>query len=116
MWLTAAHIPGEQKITADFESRHCNVDIEWMLNANILTQAMHGMCFAPTIDFFDSRLNKQFAQYVSYRPDTYPLHINAFTISWADKHFYCFPPFSCILNIILKIMSDKGRGILVVLY
>ena len=87
MWLTAAHIPGEQNVIADFESRHFNVDMVWMLNSNILTHGLRGMCFSQTIDLFASRLNKQFAQYVSYRPDLYSLHINASTISCTDKHF-----------------------------
>ena len=116
MWLTAAHIPGPQNITADYESRNFNMDIEWMLNPKILTQALQGISFSPTIDMFASRLNKQFPQYVSYRPDPFALHIDAFTISWADKQFYCFPPFSCVLKVIRKVINDKGRGILVVPY
>ena len=116
MWLTAAHIPGAQNITADYESRNFNMDIEWMLNPKILTQALQGISFSPTIDMFASRLNKQFPQYVSYRSDPFALHIDAFTISWADKQFYCFPPFSCVLKVIRKVINDKGRGILVIPY
>ena len=67
-------------------------------------------------DLFASRLNKQFTQYVSYRPDPFAFYINAFTISWGDKQCYCFPPVSCILQVIWKIISNKGRGILLVPY
>ena len=54
MWLTA-HIPGAQNIAADY-------DIEWMLNPKILEQGLQEIAFAPTIDLFASRLNKQFMQ------------------------------------------------------
>ena len=66
------------------------------------------------IDLFASRINKQFDQYVSYRPDPFASYIDAFTISWAETKFYCFPPFSCILTVVRKIARNKARGVLVV--
>ena len=71
MWLTAAHISGAQNITADYGSRYFNTDVELMLNSKILTKALQGISFSPTIVMFASRLNKQFPQYVSYRPDQF---------------------------------------------
>ena len=41
------------------------------------------------------------------------MHIDAFTIPWTDIDFYCFPPFSCILRVIKKVIQDQARGILV---
>ena len=110
MWLTAAHIPAVQNITADYESRNFNLDIKWMLNPKILAQALQGISFWLTIDMFASHANKQFPQYVSYKPDPFALHIDAFTISWSDQQFYCFPP-SRLFGI-----DDNGRGILVMPY
>ena len=114
IWLTAAHIPGKQNITADQESRNQNVDTEWMLNPNYLSTGLRKLHFSPQVDLFASRLNKQFDTYVSYKPDPYARHIDAFTISWANEKFYCFPPFSCILKAIRKIIQDKATGNLVV--
>ena len=116
IWLTAAYIPGKQNITADLESRIKNIDTEWMLNPQCLAQALCSIPFSTLIDLFASRINKQFEVYVSYRPDPYAKHIDAFTISWSNEQFYCFPPFSCILKAIRKIIQDKARGILVVPY
>ena len=65
MWLTA-HIPGAQNIAADYESRNSNIDIKWMLNPKILEQGLQEIAFAPTIDLFASRLNKQFMQCLLY--------------------------------------------------
>ena len=114
VWLTAAHIPGNQNIIADLESRCKNIDTEWMLNSVYPFDALSELSFLPTIDLFASRLNKQFPDYVSYRQDPYAMHIDAFTIPWSDIKFYCFPPFSCILKVLRKIIQDKARGIIVV--
>lgn len=113
-WLTAAHIPGMENNIADYESRNCNLDTEWMLNPRYLSQALEGLPFAPVIDLFASRINKQYDHYVSYRPDPFARYIDAFSISWADIKFYCFPPFSCVLRVVRKIICDKARGILVI--
>ena len=87
-----------------------------MLNSQCLAQALCSIPFSPLIDLFASRINKQFEVYVSYHPDPYAKHIDAFTISWSNEQFYCFPPFSCILKAVQKIILDKARGILVVPY
>ena len=108
IWLTAAHIPGKENVTADYESRYSNLDTEWMLNPKYQSQVLEGIAFTPVIHLFASRINKQFDQYVSY--------IDAFTISWAETKFYCFPPFSCMLTltVVRKIVRNKARGVLVV--
>lgn len=87
-----------------------------VLNPQCLAEALCSIPFSPIIDLFASRINKQFDVYVSYRPDRNAKHIDAFTISWSSEQFYCFPPFSCILKAIRKIIQDKARGILVVPY
>eukprot|EP00794_Sanderia_malayensis_P014575 gene14575-16077_t len=114
IWLTAAHIPGSENTVADLESRNKNSDTEWMLDSILLHMALQDLLFSPCIDLFASRLNKQFDSYISYRPDPYAKYIDAFTISWADQDFYCFPPFSCIQRTIKKIIQEKAQGILVV--
>ena len=35
-------------------------------------------------------------------------------MSWTNEKFYSFPPFSCILKVIRKIIADQATGILVV--
>lgn len=40
--------------------------------------------------------------------------INAFTISWAYKKLYCFPPFSCILQVLQKIIQDQATCMVVI--
>ena len=107
--LTASHEMN------DYESRNfCNIDMEWMLNPRYLSTALKMQAFQPKIDLFASRLNKQFAAYCSFRSDPAAAYIDAFSISWSALKFCCFPPFSCILRVLQKIIQDKAEGIVVV--
>ena len=113
--LTAFHIPGVQNVSADRESRiFANPDAEWMQNPKCLKQALIVLHYEPEIDLFATRLNAQFAKYCSLWLDPYVSSIDAFYISWFDLKFYCFPPFSCILQVLQKIWSDSATGVLVV--
>ena len=114
-WLTAAHIPGSSNVRADAESRHLrSQDTEWMINPTLLSNALDTLNFKPEIDLFASRLNRQFSAYCSFRPDPEASCIDAFNISWTEKHFYCFPPFSCVLRVLRKIIQDRATGLVVV--
>ena len=53
-------------------------------------------------------------EFISYRLDSEPKTVNAFTESWTDLTFYAFPPFMCLPRVIQKIWQDRARGILVV--
>ena len=92
IWLTAAHIAEKENVSADYESRNNNLHTELMLNPQYLFPTLKGFAFIPQIDLFASRINKQFAQYVSYRPDPFASYIHSFTITLADKQFIVFLP------------------------
>ena len=112
-WITAAHVPGVENVVADWESRKAYGDSEWMLNSKELQNCLSQLDFKPDIDLFASRLNAQLPNYRSYRPDPGAKYVNAFTIKWENLQFYCFPPFSCILQVIQKIILEKAQGVLV---
>ena len=114
IWLSAAYIPGKTNIEADEESRRENQDTEWILNPNILSDALDRLDVKPEIDLFASRLNHQFSRYVSYKPDPDAEAVNAFTMSGSDVTFYAFPPVCIIPNVLRKIVKDRTRRILVV--
>ena len=69
IWLSAAYIPGKTNTEADEEPRRENQDTEWMLNPDILSDALDRLHVKPKTDLFASRLNHQFPRYVSYKPD-----------------------------------------------
>ena len=85
-----------------------------MLNPELLTGALKTLNFKPEIDLFASRLNKQLPVFRSFRPDPEASFINAFSILWANKKLYCFPPFSCILQVLQKIIQDQATCVVVV--
>ena len=82
LWISLAHIPGKHNLVADFESRRNERASEWMLNKEVLSDALAKLDFSPEIDLFASRVNRQFPKYVAYRPDPNASAIDAFTISW----------------------------------
>jgi hypothetical protein len=81
-----------------------------MLDPQYLFPTLEGFAFIPQIDLFASRINKQFAQYVSYRPDPFASYIHAFTITLADKQFYCFSPFKLYTQINKKNNMRQRQG------
>ena len=114
IWISAAHLPGSLNTTADTESRSKSSNLEWMINPSILQEALRQLSFIPEVDLFASRINKQFAAYVSYRPDPNALAVDAFTIQWTDIKLYAFPPFSVIPLVLNKIYRDQAQGIIVI--
>jgi len=113
-WITLSHIPGILNEAADTESRKNETQCEWQLNKEIFAKLRSYFEIDLDIDLFATRINAQLPVFVSFRPDPEATHVNAFTIDWHDLHIYCFPPFSCILRVIQKIIQDKAKGILVV--
>ena len=53
-------------------------------------------------------------EFISYRLDSEPKTVNAFTKSWTDLKFYAFLPFICLPRVIQKIWQDRAKGIVVV--
>ena len=113
IWLSAAHIPGKQNLIADFESRRNQRASEWRLDRASLICALQKLNFKPDVDLFASRINHQFPQYVSYRPDPEAIAIDAFSLNWSNLKFYAFPPFSVIPTVLNKLMTEGAQGICV---
>jgi hypothetical protein len=64
IWLTVAHIPGIENITADRESRVSRRETEWQLNKRIYSAAIQKIGVTPNIDLFASQLNFQIERYI----------------------------------------------------
>ena len=50
---------------------------------------------------------------MSWHPDPGASFIDAFSMSWTDKNFYAFPPFSLISRCIQKVIHDRAQGIMI---
>ena len=58
IWLSAAFIPGESNVVADFYSRCPNDNTEWQLD-HVVFEKLCEVLHTPVIDLFASAINKQ---------------------------------------------------------
>lgn len=110
--LSASHIPGVENVQADRESRRKNIDSEWMLDKNCFMK-LTKVFRKPDIDLFATRLNSQLEKYVSWRPDPFACHVDAFTMEWSLIFGYIFPPFSVMGKVLQKIEQDQATALVV---
>ena len=113
IWLSAAYIPGENNVVADFHSRCFKENTEWTLSPRVF-QSVTQIFFLPQIDLFALAFNCQVQSYVSWVPDTEAYAVDAFSLYWGDLQFYAFPPFSIVARVLAKISRDEATGILIV--
>lgn len=115
IYIFASYIKSKLNVEADAESRKINIDTEWQLCDQAYTSIIKSFG-EPNIDLFASRINAKCTKYISWKRDPFAYDIDAFTINWQKHNFYAFPPFSLILKVLNKIISDRACGIVVVPY
>ena len=98
---------------ADFHLRCFTENTEWALNTDVFL-LLPNIFFQPEIDLFASALNHQIPTYISWLPDPNAYAVNAFTVSWTDLQFYAFPPFSLIPRVLVRIVTGRATGILII--
>ncbi|KAJ8031599.1 hypothetical protein HOLleu_24840 [Holothuria leucospilota] len=113
IWVTAAHLPGDQNVIADRKSRVFQDETEWMLSP-LLFEDVCRQLGQPTIDLFVTRLNNQLPHYIAWQPDPGAVAADAFRFYWGEEIFYAFPPFCLSERCMQKIILDKAEGILIV--
>ena len=101
--ISAFHIPRKQNAIADFISRS--------LNEN--TYLVRTFDFEPEIDLFESYLNYQVENYISWFLDPKTKIIDAFSIDRSKKKFYAFLSFSLIGPTLVKIRNNQTSGIMI---
>ena len=113
IWLSAAYIPGESIVVADFHSCCFHENKEWALKVSVfdLLGPTYG---SPGIDLFASSRNAKLPIYILWLPDQLAYAVDAFIVSWQDLNFYAFPPFSLLPRVLAKIIQDKATGILII--
>ena len=113
IWLSAAYIPGESNVVADFHSRCFHGNKEWALKVSVfdLLGPTYG---SPGIDLFASSRNAKLPIYILWLPDQLVYAVDAFTVSWQDLNCYAFPPFSLLPRVLAKIIQDKATDILII--
>ena len=111
--IFASYINTKENKIADAESRVLPSETEWEL-ADWAFEKIKNELGEPDIDLFASDANAKCDKFVSWHRDPNSIAINAFTLSWSNISFYAFPPFSMILRVLQKIVTDKAEGIVVV--
>lgn len=111
-FIFASYIKSSDNTEADKASRE-HSEINWKLNP-IVFQSIIERYGRPEIDLFASRLNNKCDCFVSWHQDPESFAVDAFTLHWKRWFFYAFPPFSLILRVLRKIISDLAEGILIV--
>lgn len=109
----ASYINTKDNREADFLSRKKFQETEWELGDYAYDKIKEKLGI-PDIDLFASRCNAKCDTYVTWRNEPDAWAIDAFTVLWSGLNFYAFPPFSMILKMIQKIITDKAEGIVVV--
>ena len=99
--VSASYINTTKNKVADKESRKLRNNLEWSLQTPIFDK-IRMVYGAVTIDLFASQINAKVGHFYSYAPDPEGCGHDAFSFSWQQGHFYAFPPFSCILQVVNK--------------
>ena len=114
IWLSSEHLVGSLNVTADYESRHFQMETEWMLDKSVFKNVVLKSGFEPNIDLFVSRVNCQITKFVSWKPQPEAYAVNAFSLDWHHFKPYCFPTFSIIPWVLQKISLDKVTALVVI--
>ena len=119
IWISITYIPGKANIESDEGSRVFNENTEWVLPQQIFDKLIHQFrSSGPVItDLFTSRLNFKLKPYISWGPDPFSVHIDAFTMQWDSPYtYYAYPPFSIIPKVLKKVHQDQATILLAFLF
>ena len=106
--------PRNSQPDADQASRIFNDRTEWVISPHLLRKALPLLAVNPSIDLFDSRLNKQFPPFCSWKPDPDAWKIDAFSFPWIQKGLYAFPPFCLVGKVLAKVIQDRTLNLVLV--
>ena len=111
--VSVSYINTSKNVVVFKESGTLRNNLEWSLQTPIFEKIR--LVYGPVIiDLFASRINAKFGRFYSDNPDPEAWGHDPFPFSWQQEHFYVFPPFSCIPQVINKMELESATGILVV--
>ena len=111
LFLIAEHLPGQQNVLADHESRSQKDRCDWMINPHLFHQIQDqlGPC---QVDLFASRLIRQLPRYFSWRIDLEAEAVDAFKQDWSHYRGFANPPWCLIPRCLSQARAQKARLIL----
>ena len=108
--LSAAHIPGEDNLVADFLSRGKYLPSEWTLNPFVFQRICQVLVHRPEIDLFASTLNFQLPKYCARCRDPKAWKVDALSFRWSGLLLYAFPPFSILPTVLEKVAQEGATA------
>ena len=114
--VSASHIAGELNVLADLASRQGQVlQTEWRLCPGVFQWIiLHSPWGPPLVDMFANTSNRQLNAYVSPCPDPKALAVDALTCNWPSVTLYAFPPTTLLQRVVQKLITVRGRRVLLV--
>ena len=112
----AKHLPGYLNILADMESRLDPISTEWSLDMVVFTVVWSrlGPKDQKGVDILANRFNAKLRRFVSPFPDPWAIATNALSIPWGQwKAIFAFPPIALLDEVIARLNSYKGEGVLI---
>ena len=111
LFLIAEHLPGQQNVLVDHESRSLKDRWDWMINPQLFYQIQDqlGPC---QMDLFASRLTRQLPRYFSWRIDPEAEALDAFKQDWSHYRGFANPPWCLIPRCLSQACAQKARLIL----
>ena len=114
--LVPEHLRGVMNVLADQGSRLKPVSTEWTLDRlsfNRIAEVFPGL----QVDLFATRFNAQLETFVSPYPDDQAAGCDAFALDWDRwRSIYLFPPRSVLPQVVQRLQTYKGRGVLLAPY
>ena len=109
IWITASHVPGVKKTTADLSSRLLYNNKEWSLGKRV-AKSLFDQFGKPETDLFASHLNTKCTKYASYKPDPDAYHVNVFSMCWLNLNSCIYLPFSIVGRVLGKLAQDRATA------
>ena len=110
--VTADHLPGDQNLVADRESRIFLDSSAWKLAAWVFKE-LEARWGPFEVDMFADRLNRQKEIFYSWKPDPLAAATDAFMMPWGTLQGYMFPPFCLIGRCLAKIKKEEAKVVVV---
>ena len=112
IFLLLSDVPGILNVEADQKSWKSELRTDLKLHESVFGAIQNYLESLPSVDLFASRKNAKLSRFfcLSTRPKS---SSEAFCVSVHNFVFYCFLTFSCIGNVLQKIICGNDTGILV---
>ncbi|KAA6393193.1 MAG: hypothetical protein EZS28_011278, partial [Streblomastix strix] len=103
--ISARHVPGKENTVADSLSR-LETSGDYMINPEILAEALDQLQVRPSIDVFANRRNRQCRRFCSIIADPWAVKQDGLSLAWNKEVPLIHPPIPLIQRSLNKISNE----------